>query len=266
MKKSLAAYLIVIACFSLGACAREKPYVKPHRPPGPETVVIPRTEKGELPKPYQVNGERYYPLPDAEGFVEYGTASWYGGKFHGRPTASGETYDMYKKTAAHRILPLQTYTMVTNLSNKKQTVVRINDRGPFVKGRVIDLSYAAGKEIGLIGPGTAEVKVVALGKEVGSMKTGEGPGRPIVERKDLKKGPFTIQVGAFQDRKNARNLADRLRVLFDYVAVSVYVDESGRTFYRVRISKSDTLGEAKALEKKLERMGFSEAFVVSLQG
>lgn len=264
-KNSLAAYLIALVCLSLGACAREKPYVKPPERPG--TLAVPRTEKGEIPKPYEVNGERYYPLPDAEGFVEYGTASWYGGKFHGRTTSSGETYDMHKMTAAHRTLPLHTYTRVTNLSNKKQTVVRINDRGPFVKGRVIDLSYAAGKQIGLIGPGTAEVKVVALAKEVGRYGGGEDPGSgPLVERRDLRKGPFTIQVGAFQDRENARNLADRLRVLFDYVAVSVYVDESTRTFHRVRVSKSDTLDEAKAQEKRLERMGFCEAFIVSLQG
>jgi len=243
-------YLIVI--FLLLACAREK-----------YTIVLPETEKGKIPGSYVINGERYYPLPDSEGFVQFGKASWYGKKFHGRPTANGEIFDMYKRSAAHKTLPMGTYVKVINLSNKKDIIVRINDRGPFVKGRIIDLSYAAGKRIDLIGSGVTDVKVVALGRKVGELKA-KGGSKPIVELKDLKKGEFTIQVGAFQDRDNALKLADRLKIIFEYVNIATYVDENAKTMYRLRISKSKTLVQAKLIEKKLEGMGFAEAFIVSL--
>ena len=113
-------------------------------------------------KPYTVNGKTYYPLPDAKGYEEICYASWYGPNFHRKLTASGEPYNMYAYTAAHKILPLGTYVLVTNLENGKQVVVRINDRGPFVKNRCIDLSYAAAKKIGLIKKGVAKVKLQAV--------------------------------------------------------------------------------------------------------
>ncbi|MEA1867752.1 MAG: septal ring lytic transglycosylase RlpA family protein, partial [Thermodesulfobacteriota bacterium] len=100
-------------------------------------------------RPYEVNGHVYYPLPFAKGFVEEGYASWYGKKFHGRPTASSEPYNMYAITAAHRTLPMNTYVRVLNLANGREVVVRINDRGPFAKKRIIDLSYGAAGKVGL---------------------------------------------------------------------------------------------------------------------
>ena len=243
----------LILCLCLSSCARGKPY---------KTVIPPETGKGKPPKPYVINGERYYPLPDSHGFVQLGKASWYGKKFHGRKTASGEVYDMYKKTAAHKILPMNTYVKVRNLRNGKSIVVRINDRGPFVKGRVIDLSYAAAKEIGLVGPGVTEVKVVALGREVGVSKSTIGA-KPLVELDDLKKGEFTVQVGAFQSKNNALRLADRLRVIFHHVTV---VDDprNGKTFYRVHVSKSKTLTQAGEIKRKLEEIGFTGAFIVRI--
>ena len=152
---------------------------------------------------------------------------------------------------------------VLNLSNKKHTVVRVNDRGPFVKGRIIDLSRAAAKDIDLIGPGVVDVKVVALGRGVGKSKSGGGY-KPLVEVTELDKGPFTIQIGAFEDKENAHRIANRLNVIFNYVNIAVYVDENRRTLYRVHVSKSDTLTQAGELEKKLEDMGFSEAFIVRI--
>ncbi|RME35133.1 MAG: septal ring lytic transglycosylase RlpA family protein, partial [Deltaproteobacteria bacterium] len=104
-------------------------------------------------RPYMVNGKRYDPLRDHSGFVEQGTASWYGPKFHGRKTSNGETFDMYALTAAHKTLPLGVSVRVTNLRNGRQVVVRVNDRGPFVAGRIIDLSYAAAKELDMIEAG-----------------------------------------------------------------------------------------------------------------
>lgn len=195
--------------------------------------------------------------------MQYGKASWYGKKFHGRPTANGEIYDMYEKSAAHKTLPLGTYVKVVNLSNKKQVIVRINDRGPFVKGRVIDFSYAAAKDIDLIGPGVARVKIVALGKEVGEIESPSGK-KPVIEIKDLKKGEFTVQVGAFKNKENAIRLRSRLKVVFDYVDVEMFEDLNKGPVYRVRASKSETLTKADEMETKLESMGFEEAFIVSL--
>jgi rare lipoprotein A len=212
---------------------------------------------------YTIRGEQYYSLPEAEGFVQVGKASWYGKKFHGRPTSSGEIYDMYRKTAAHKTLPLGTYVSVRNISNNRETIVRINDRGPFVKGRVIDLSYAAAEEIGSVKPGVVDVKVVALGRKVGEQRTPWGI-KPVVETRDLKRGGFTVQVGAFKNQANALSLADRLRVLFDFVEVSIHNDGALGTLYRVRVSKSDTLEEAARVERRLEGMGFGGAFVISI--
>lgn len=244
-------------------CARETHYVRIPNSSTKKVIVLPKKIEDPKLRPYVINGERYHPIPDSEGFVQSGKASWYGAKFHGRATACGEIFDMYKKSAAHKTLPLGTYVKVVNLSNKKEIILRINDRGPFVKGRIIDLSYAAAKEIGLVGPGTANVKVVALGKEVGEVKSNRGV-KSVVETGDLQKGVFTVQVGAFSDKENAVGLAERLKVIFDYVDVNTYDDKDGKTLHRVRVSKSKTLRDADKIEKKLEGMGFDGAFIVSL--
>ncbi len=260
MKKLLISSLSVLLC--LTACALERPYVKKGKGHPKKLIILPDTYRTPTLRPYVINGEKYHPLSDSEGFVQFGKASWYGGKFHGRPTASGEIYDMYKKSAAHKTLPMGTYVRVLNLSNKKHILVKINDRGPFIKSRVIDLSYAAAKKIGLIGPGVAEVKIVALGREVGKLKSPQGV-KPVVEVYDLNVGEFSVQVGAFKAKKNALKLSDRLKVIFNHVEVPVYKDPEKGTLYRVRVSRSKTLAEAGKIEKRLEGMGFQEAFVVS---
>ncbi|RLC28061.1 MAG: septal ring lytic transglycosylase RlpA family lipoprotein, partial [Deltaproteobacteria bacterium] len=179
------------------------------------------------------------------------------------PTASGERFDMYSESAAHKTLPMGTYVMVRNLNNNRKTIVRINDRGPFVKGRIIDLSYAAAKKIGLIGPGTAPVKIVALGRQVAKMDSPQGV-KTVVETRDFNKGKFTVQVGAFRSRQNALKLVDRLKVIFDYVDVAVSGPDLGRKLYKVRVSRTNSLKKAGKIEKKLESMGFEAAFVVRL--
>ena len=244
-------------------CARGEYGKRTIEHPYRKLIVLPKKTKGPGLVPYVVNGQRYYPLPDSHGFVQFGKASWYGKKFHGRPTASGERFDMYKKTAAHKTLPLGTYVGVLNLFNKKKITVRINDRGPFIKGRVIDLSYAAAKEIGLIGPGVADVKIVALGRKIGELKSSLGI-KTVVEARNLDIGDLTVQVGAFRNKSNALRLADRLSVIFDYVEVAVNYDKDKRITYRVRVSKSKTLARAGKMEKELRDMGFEEAFIVSL--
>ena len=244
-------------------CGRPQYYVKPPQTGSSKTVVLPETKDGKIPEPYEVNGQLYYPLPDAEGFVQYGKASWYGDDFHGRPTSSGEIYDMHKMTAAHKTIPLGTYVKVLNLSNNSEAIVRINDRGPFVKGRIIDLSYAAAKDIGMIGPGVVEAKVVAMGREVGKLKY-KDKSVPIVELKDPTQGEFTIQVGAFEDRHNAQMLAARLKVIFEHVQVTPCLDKNGRMLHRVRVSKSENLKRAGEIEKQIEEMGFKGAFIVGM--
>jgi len=214
-------------------------------------------------RPYEVNGIRYYPLPDAQGFVEYGKASWYGKDFHGRPTASGTPYNMYAKSAAHKILPLDTWVKVVNLSNHKSIIVPITDRGPFVKGRVLDLSYGAARELDMIGQGVVDVRVEALAKEVGRMETAAG-NVPVLEWQDFRRGEFTVQIGAFESLSNALKLADRFKGLFEYVNVAVYEDEVRKVFYRVHVSKSETLADAQTMEKRLEEMGFPDAFIIRM--
>lgn len=129
----------------------------------PDAVPIPepRSRYGNPPE-YEVDGVTYRVMEGSEGYEEEGMASWYGEQFHGRRTSSGEPYDMYAMTAAHRSLPLPTYVEVTNLENGRTVVVRVNDRGPFHQDRIIDVSYVAARKLGLVGPGTAPVRVRAL--------------------------------------------------------------------------------------------------------
>jgi rare lipoprotein A len=124
-------------------------------------VAEPRSRYGNPPS-YEVLGERYFVLGTAAGYRERGRASWYGTKFHGRRTSSGEPYDMFAMTAAHKTLPLPTYVRVTHLGNGRSVVVKVNDRGPFHQGRIIDLSYAAAAKLEILGQGSAEVEVEAL--------------------------------------------------------------------------------------------------------
>lgn len=257
------AHMMLVGFLLVLACAPSRPVVKPRTHPSQKLIVL--SEAGVDPhiRAYDIHTQKYYSLPEQEGFIQSGKASWYGKKFHGRPTSSGEIFDMYKKTAAHKTLPLDTYVSVRNLSNNKETVVRINDRGPFVKGRVIDLSYAAARDIASVGPGVVDVRLVALARKVGEQKTAGGL-KPVVETRDLKRGGFTVQVGAFANRENALRLADRLKVLFDFVEISIHRDGDVGTMYRVRVSRSDTLEEAALVEQRLEEMGFDQAFVVSI--
>jgi len=254
-------YLVILVCMC--SCAKQKTHVKTSLSPPPKTIILSKTGKEPSSVPYEINGIRYYPLPDSLGFIQYGKASWYGQKFHGRPTASGEIYDMHQKTAAHKTLPLGTVVKVTNLSNKKSTIVRINDRGPFIKTREIDLSYRAAKEISLVGPGLAEVKIVALAKEIEQPHLKKA-GTPVIELKDFKRGEFTIQVGAFLYKGNALNLVDRLKVIYEHVTVTRFAGAEGCAYYRVRVSRSQTLRQAGEIEKRLEDMGFNGAFIVRL--
>jgi rare lipoprotein A len=174
----------------------------------------------------------------APGGVETGVASWYGPGFHGRPTSSREVFDMYDMTAAHPSLPLGTRVMVTNLANGRSAEVRINDRGPFAKGRIIDLSYAAARILGLIGPGTARVSV-----EILRLPSEPAPGGPR----------FFVQVGSFASRANAEALKDRLAAEAPGFFVTPFASES-RTYYRVRVAARNR-AEAERIADRLAAAG-----------
>ena len=254
------ALLFIIVIFFGCAGSKEKIRVSSYKK---QAIVLPKTMDGRVPKSYSVNGVAYYPLLSGEGFVQKGMASWYGKDFHGKKTSNGEIYNMYSKTAAHKTLPFGTYVKVENLSNLKEVIVRINDRGPFVIGRIIDLSYGAGRQIGLVGPGVAKVRLVALSRKIGRIKSGNGY-VPLVEAADFRKGKFSIQVGAFENKDNAIRLGDRLRVIFHYVTITTYVSPQEKTLYRVRVSLSNDLTEANKMVDKLKYLGFSETFIVAI--
>ncbi len=225
-----------------------------HRPPAAAGTTKPYT------KPYKIGRNWYQPLAHARGFSQNGKASWYGKKFHGRKTANGEVYNMYAISAAHKTLPLGTWVSVSNLDNNKKINVRINDRGPFVKGRIIDLSYAAAKKIGIVGPGTARVKIVALGQarsDAGEAKT-EADFVPV----DYYKGNFTLQIGAFGDLNNAEKLKKELDPIYKNVHVTLF-DTGDKILYRVRAGKCTTLEQATRYEDILIQHGFHDVFTVA---
>jgi rare lipoprotein A len=217
----------------------------------------PKRQSGHS-KPYKVFGKWYQPLPDSKGFRQRGIASWYGKDFHGKKTSNGEIYDMYAMTAAHKTLPLGTFVRVHNLDNNRRVEVRVNDRGPFVRGRIIDLSYTAAKDIGIVGPGTGRVEVTALATPA---TTDDGTPRSY-EPVDLYSGNFTFQIGAFVNRENAERLTAKLNEKYKNAHVTVY-DRGDQIFYRVRVGKFTTLKQAEAQESILIRDGYKDLFIVA---
>jgi rare lipoprotein A len=259
LRLSLAA--MVGAALWLSGCAAPPP---PSPTPAPAPRVsrddpTPPRRAGPRPRPYKVLGRWYQPLATADGFRQRGLASWYGEDFHGRPTSSGEIYDMHGLSAAHKILPLGTVVRVRNLENGRTLDLRINDRGPFVRGRVIDLSYGAAKRLGVDVPGTAPVEVVAIGMAPAR------PGGPTPRAARLQPGPFTVQVGAFGDRANAEQLAANLKRVYRAAQVrELYCPNREQTFYRVLVGRVATLEKAEDYERMLRRRGFPDAFTIAV--
>jgi rare lipoprotein A len=151
-------------------------------------------------KPYTINGKTYYPTMVSTGDTFSGTASWYGKDFHGKKTSNGEIYDMYKMTSAHKTFPMNTIVKVTNTKNGKSTVVRINDRGPFVQNRIIDLSYAAALALNVVNSGTAPVKVEVLGFD-GNAET---YAKNAALKQSIVINDFDVQIGAFRKKSGAK--------------------------------------------------------------
>ena len=183
------------------------------------------------------------PVEREVGYREEGIASWYGGEFHGRRTANGEIYDMYGLTAAHRILPLGTIVNVTNSQNGRSVQVKVNDRGPFVSGRVLDLSYGAASQLGMVGPGTARVRI-----EVVRLA---GSGTPAA---------YTVQAGAFVMQGNAFRLKEQLAVRYQPIMIQRF-ETNSQQFYRVRVGRYSTQGMAEKVARELASNAALETFV-----
>lgn len=198
-------------------------------------------------KSYYVFGKKYTTTKSSKDFSQKGIASWYGKKFHGRKTANGEIYNMHSMTCAHKTLPFNTKLKVKNLNNGKTTIVRVNDRGPFVNKRIIDLSFKAAKKIGLDVTGTAPVKITSIDGFSAS---------------DYKKGPFTIQTGSFKDIRNAKRLKTQLSKNYSPVFIKEF-EKSGDIFYRVRAGKFHSLKSAKKNEEILRQRGYKNAFSIA---
>lgn len=209
-------------------------------------------------RPYVINNKRYYPIPNSDGFRQKGIASWYGGKFHGRRTSNGEVYNMYKMTAAHKTLPMNTMLLVHNIDNGRKTVVRVNDRGPFVRGRVIDLSYRAAKTLGVVRHGTARVHLTALAE--GKLRKKGEP--PKLKYTNFNEGEFYVQIGAFAKKINAIKLRKRFVNAGHSTVIQKYYSPE-RLLYRVQVYVGTTLNGAKRAEKALLAHGYEGAFIIA---
>jgi rare lipoprotein A len=221
--------------------------------PEPVPKVEPRSLYGNK-SPYSVLGRTYSVLPSARGYDERGIASFYGSKFHGYKTSSLEDYDMYKFTAASKVLPLPSYARVTNLQNGKSVIVRINDRGPFHEDRVIDLSYAAAVKIGIWPKGTGLVEVQGIDPSA-PLPAQEAPPPPLATAAPAHAPSIYLQVGAFSDPANAERIAAQLRVAnFAPVQVSD-ATIGGRLVHRVRVGPLSDVDSADEVSSKIEQMG-----------
>lgn len=217
-----------------------------------------KTTPYKKPSSYIVYGKQYTVLDSADGYVKQGIASWYGKKFHGRKTSNGEIYDMFAMTAAHKTLPLPTKVSVKNLSNGKTITVKVNDRGPFVGDRLIDLSYAAAKKLGIINKGTAKVEIRALNS------SNKAPTVRIIPLKDpdASEGDFYLQVGSFSTQSNAENLIQQLKNK-QFSDSRIYpIDTPNGLFYRVRLGPYAILDNANQILHRLIQKQFKQARLV----
>jgi len=245
----MASACLAAACACTGPGTGDGP-PPPDQRPDPSTLAepVPRdeplSEQGN-PERYTVAGRTYHVRDTSEGYVARGKASWYGTKFHGRRTSSGEIYDMNEFSAAHKTLPLPSYVRVTRLDNGRSVVVRVNDRGPFVDDRLIDLSYAAAAKLGIAEDGVTKVEVRALTPE------GTAEGGPATTRPPDEQGASSmmLQVGAFSKRANAEALRRRLETRTPKVTIRAHSSERHGTIYRVHMGPARNAEELERLRR-----------------
>lgn len=256
----------------LAACGSNKPKDGPPQSGATSSGTLPadavprpepRAKYGNGPL-YEVLGKRYTVMPSAAGYKERGVASWYGKKFHGNLTSNREIYNMYAMTAAHKSLPLPTYVRVRNLSNGRTIVVRVNDRGPFVDNRIIDLSYAAATKLDMVGPGTALVEVEAITFDAKAGVRAQAPAAAsTVEPIAATSGEVYAQVGAFGSRDNADR---RLTLLRNGGIGSAFIHEDNSAspaLFRVRVGPIFNADQYDLLVVKLAKLDINDPIIVN---
>ena len=239
----------------------------------PDAVPQPEPySKSGNPDSYEVNGKTYTTLKSSKGYVEQGIASWYGTKFHGRRTSSGEPYNLYAMTAAHKTLPLPTYARVTNLDNGRSVIVKINDRGPFHEDRIIDLSYVAAMKLDIVKTGTARVELRAIDPTAPTAPPAQTiaapepvpvpvpvpatPPQPAANSQSI-----FLQVGAFSSFSNAESLRNRLTTVAS-TPIVISKSDQPQPVYRVRIGPLDSDKEAQELAQRLSPLGITQTSVI----
>lgn len=215
-----------------------------------DPTIVPPTQK-----PYVINDIKYYPIPSSAGYEETGISSWYGRDFHGKLTSNGEQYDMYKPTAAHKLLPMNTMLLVKNLDNGREEVVRINDRGPFVRGRIVDLSYSTAKKLDILRKGTSRVKITALAQK-------NADGVIATPQVDYQKGTFYVQIGSFVNRDNAVRLQKKFNNAGHKTVIRKYSSPQ-TVYFRVQVFAGNFLPHARNAEKSLLKSGYEGAFIIA---
>ena len=266
--------LLMGLVLTIAACSSKNGYYRDDGPPRgvtksdieriPDAVPKnePRSSTGN--RPYKALGKTYHPMPSAQGYKERGVASWYGKKFHGNRTSSGEKYDMLGMTAAHRVLPLPTYVRVRSLDNGRSVIVKVNDRGPFLHNRLIDLSYAAAYKLGIVATGTGLV-------EVSVVQPGSISQRAVAKPKPVYQVPVSshsvsgpklfVQFGAFTIKSNAENMRRRLYSHgFDPVIEPGL--HNGRHIYRVRVGPYSQVSEVDQVTANSRQYGYETKIII----
>ena len=260
-----AALLVISSC--IVACSNLKTTVQTDdAPANPRDVsdvpnAVPRNEplsRYGNPESYKVYGKTYYTLPSSKDYKERGIASWYGTKFHGKRTSSGEPYDLYAMTAAHKTLPLPTYVEVTNLKNGRSVIVKVNDRGPFHDDRLIDLSYTAAAKLDILPYGTGQVEIRAIDPEqtATTATLTETVAAPATAGENQ---TLYLQVGAFSSRDNAQRMqADLLSQDIGAVRIVEATTDAG-TFFKVQVGPLASHMEANRVTQELKTLGISNS-------
>jgi len=275
VRKSAALYALLFLLASLSACAilgeqrkeaepqavpekpvQEKPAAfeaVPPEPPKPEQAPLVKQSRkpNKTGKPYQVCGKTYHPLLTAQGYEEKGIASWYGPSFHGRLTSCGEVFDMYRPSAAHKLLPMHTKISVTNLENGKSLTLTVNDRGPFIPGRVLDLSYAAAKSLAMVDRGLARIVIRTSGPVAGQHAS------------DLT-GEFFVHVGSFEVETDALLLLEDMKSLKYKASILkvVKAERDGEIRWRVEVGPYGSMSDADKAESRVVK-DYPSAFIVA---
>ena len=261
---SVYVFLLLAAVLLISSCAgiQDGPpanYSKQwHEIPDAVPVSVKPSKYGN-PDSYEVFGKKYQVMNAAEGFKQKGIASWYGNKFHGRRTSSGEDYNMYAMTAAHKTLPIPVFVEVTNADNGRKAIVKVNDRGPFHDGRIIDLSYAAATKLGVAKTGTANVSIRVVTPQESKKQPAA---RQIAKSRVSEDDKLYIQVAAFANEKSARDYLDKLqdKGFFD---VRVHVeDKQEKAVYRVRIGPLPSEHVAKNVLSQLEEKNYRNLRII----